>query len=185
MMAPENTEASWEASCFTCRIIGAKRGLEFGQPERATLQLDTAQCSEDRPQLTHRTESPRLLKSLSVLRLLFYCPMYLIFSFTVTKRKSLLMCTRCRVSRMNQYSIPRTHQMNHKGKQGVFPRKTVTKIVSCHLEKKMYKVKKPMGLLCEPRVCEWKIDRGFPGKPAVEPGGCLLEERDPLRKVLD
>lgn len=77
--------------------------------------------------------------------------------------------------------------MNHKDKQGVFPpRKTVTKIVSCHLEKKKkYKVKKPTGLLCEPRVCEWKINRGSRGKLAAEPGGCLPNERGPLRKVLD
>lgn len=82
---------------------------------------------------------------------------------------------------MNQSSITRTHQMNHKGKQGgFFPGKTVTKIVSCHLEKKnqnMYKVKKPMGLLCEPHVCEWKINHGSQGKSEAEPGGCLLEER--------
>lgn len=82
---------------------------------------------------------------------------------------------------MNQSGIIRTHQMNHKDKQGGFfiPHKTVTKIVSCHLEKKknMYKVKKPMGLLCEPRVCEWKINHGSRGKPAAEPGGCLLEKR--------
>lgn len=55
MMAPENTEAPWEA-VLPAESWGQSEGWSLGS-QSATLQLDTAQRSEDRPQLTHQTES--------------------------------------------------------------------------------------------------------------------------------
>lgn len=126
--------------CLTCSESPVR--VRVGdRSQSTTLQPDTAcACSEDRPQLTQQTESPGLLKHPPEWpQASFSCSACLIFGFTVTKRKSHLIRTRCWVSCMNQCGITRTHQMNHKNRQCFSLCKTVTKIVPCHLGKKKKK----------------------------------------------